>query len=101
MAYEMGNANRIFKLMKAITNDNYLKVYHVSLFAALCHCWMENEFKECFNISRSRLMKLSKINSLNTYHKVIHELTQGKYISYIPSFHPGKGSRVSILDREI
>lgn len=94
----MGNANRIFKLMKAITADNSFKVYHVSLFAALCHCWMENEFKEGFNISRSRLMKLSKINSLNTYHKVINELTQGKYITYTPSFHPGKGSKVSILD---
>ena len=97
----MEDANRVFILIKAITADNSFKVYHVSLFAALCHCWKENEFKEYFNISRSRLMKLSKINSLNTYHKVMHELTQGKYISYIPSFHPGKGSRVSILDREI
>jgi hypothetical protein len=42
-------------------------------------------------------MKLAKIHSKATYHKVIHELVSHGYILYNPSYHPAIGSEVSLL----
>jgi hypothetical protein len=45
-------------------------------------------------------MKLARINSKATYHRVIHELTSYGYIRYSPSYHPVKGSEVSLIGNE-
>ena len=41
-------------------------------------------------------MSLSHIRSIATYHKVIKELQAFGYIIYKPSFHPKKGSTISL-----
>lgn len=41
-------------------------------------------------------MSLSHIRSIATYHKVIKELHAFGYIIYKPSFHPRKGSTISL-----
>jgi len=39
-------------------------------------------------------MKLSRIKSTATYHKVLRELQAFGYIEYVPSYDPYKGSQV-------
>jgi len=41
-------------------------------------------------------MQLSHIRSIATYHKVIKELHAFGYIIYKPSYHPKKGSEISL-----
>ncbi len=41
-------------------------------------------------------MRLSHIHSIATYHKVIKELHAFGYINYKPSYHPKKGSTISL-----
>jgi len=45
-------------------------------------------------VDREELMRFSKIGSKNTYHKCIKELNHWKYIHYMPSYNPFKGSEV-------
>ena len=94
----MDNLNHLSILLRRLTADVHLRPCHISLYTALCQTWLENGCKNPFNISRRRVMKLARISSLATYHKVIRELTSYKYILYKPSFHPLKGSEVSLLE---
>lgn len=43
-------------------------------------------------------MKLAKIHSKATYHRVIQELARYGYILYNPSYHPVRGSEVSLIE---
>ena len=43
-------------------------------------------------------MKLSKIGSKSTYHRVVRELNHWKYIVYMPSKNPFKGSAVKLFN---
>ena len=43
-------------------------------------------------------MHISKICSKATYHKCMRELNERKYIKYIPSFNPFKGSMVVLIN---
>ena len=67
---------------------------HVSLFSALFSCYQQNGFRNPFPITRKTLMGFSKITSIATYHKCMKDQDACGYISYRPSFHPGKGSLV-------
>jgi hypothetical protein len=97
----MENLHRLNIFLKRITADGRFRACHISLYTTLCQFWIENGCKCPFNISRRRIMKLSRINSLATYHLVIHELIVNKYIQYNPSYHPTKGSEVSLLDENV
>lgn len=41
-------------------------------------------------------MKAAHIRSIVTYHKVVGDLQEFGYIEYVPSFHPIKGSLISL-----
>ncbi|MBN8653924.1 MAG: hypothetical protein J0L67_21015 [Cytophagales bacterium] len=97
----MENLNRLTRLLQRVTADVGLRACHISLYTALCQGWIENGCRNPFNISRRKIMKLARINSLATYHRIIHELINSKYIQYNPSYHPIKGSEVSLLDQVV
>jgi hypothetical protein len=73
---------------------------HISIYLLLYHYWHLKEDKNHINISRSEIMKKTKILSTATYHKCIRDLQQLGYINYYPSYHPQQGSRVELLDME-
>ncbi|SHI28814.1 hypothetical protein SAMN05443429_1013 [Cruoricaptor ignavus] len=83
-----------------ILNDDRLNPSHISLYLALFQFWNLNRFQNPVSISRSEMMKLSKISALSTYHKCISQLQDFGYIEYSPSFNPFKGSTVSLLNFE-
>jgi hypothetical protein len=78
----------------AVGHDNRISYPHIVLYMALFECWNKNEFNNPISISRSQIMKLSKINSKSTYHKYMKDLTAFGYINYSPSYHPILGTTV-------
>ena len=94
----MGQLHQLSQFLRRITADVNLRTCHISLYTVLCQVWLENGCKSPFNISRRKIMSLSRINSLATYHQVIRDLIIHRYIHYNPSYHPVKGSEVSLID---
>jgi hypothetical protein len=78
--------------------DTRLNQSHVSLYMALFQFWNLNRFENPFKIIRSEVIKLSKIGSINTYHKCLHDLHQYGYLIYEPSFNPMQGSSIHLLN---
>ena len=92
----MGSTNKnLDYLKKRIQADQRLSAFHVSLLAALIFATENSGLTHPFQVSRSRLMRSSKIYSTSTYHKCISELQVFGYIFYSPSYNPFLGSRVS------
>ena len=85
------------KFMHELASDIRLKPTHISLCIALCHAWVRSNFQNVFQVSRSKLMAASRIQSRATYHKVMKELQAFGYLKYTPSYHPIKGSSVGLI----
>jgi hypothetical protein len=96
----METPERLSYLISRVASDERLKPSHISLYVALCHAWIMNRFQQGYNVSRSKLMVLSRIQSKTTYHKTISDLARMGYIRYHPSYHPIAGSKVSLLSQD-
>jgi hypothetical protein len=94
----MDNLGRLSAFLQRVMSDIRLRASHISVYTALCQAWISSGCKDSFSISRSRVMKLARINSKTTYHKVIHQLKECGYIIYDPSYHPIKGSKISLVE---
>lgn len=81
-----------------IVADRRLKPVHLSLSLAICETWINNHYEQPFRISRSELMRDSRIRSYATYHKALKELQRLDYLRYIPSYHPVKATTVYLLN---
>jgi hypothetical protein len=79
-------------------SDVRLKPTHTSLYLALCNFWVGSRFVNPFQISRKKLMMAAHIRSILTYHKVITDLVAFGYLHYQPSYHPWKGSAVTLRE---
>lgn len=83
----------------AIEKDTRLKAWHIALLAALLMLACKQGRREHVKVSRSRLMALSHINTLPTYHKYFKELQVLGYIKYRASYHPGIKSEIDFLNK--
>jgi hypothetical protein len=83
-----------------VASDVRLMPTLTSLYLALCNSWIRSQFSNTFHISRRKLMKAAHIQSIVTYHKVISELQAFGYLYYLPSYHPLKGSAVTLREVE-
>ncbi len=92
----MNNVEPLNNFLQRVTSDANLTTTHVGVCTALAVAWINSGFINPFSISRSRLMTSSKIRSKTTYHKIMNDLVIFKYLTYDPSYHPAKGSMVSI-----
>ena len=93
----MDRLQELMTLMDGLASDVRLKPTHISLCTALCHAWVRSNFQTFFQISRRKLMASSRIQSKATYHKVMKDLQAFGYLKYTPSYHPIKGSTVSLV----
>ncbi|MBW8323820.1 MAG: hypothetical protein K0M50_03555 [Prolixibacteraceae bacterium] len=84
-------------LFARLAEDKRISAYHISLYFALFQQWNAERFGDCFVISRSEMMHLSRIGSANTYARCIKELSDWGYISYTASSNLHSGSRVSCI----
>ena len=87
--------NAVFQKFYA---DKRLNTTHVSLYMALFQFWNINRFPEEFYIDRQEVMKLSKIGSTATYHGCLKQMNTWKYLKYMPSHNPYKGSKIKLFN---
>ena len=78
------------------SKDSRLNPTHISLYIALFQIWNYNRFPDVFYVNREQVMKFAKVGSKSTYHRCVKELDFYKYIVYIPSHNPFKGSRIKM-----
>jgi hypothetical protein len=83
-----------------VAKDDRLGPLHVSMYVSLFQFWNASRFKNPISISRSELMRVSKISAKATYHKCIKELNNFGYLRYEPSFNPIRGSLVYLFNFE-
>lgn len=81
-------------LLERLENDKRINVWHLALFIAMMRLSYTQKGKDVIKVSRSKLMRLSHIRTLPTYHKYFKELQNFGYITYTPSYHPGFRSTV-------
>lgn len=105
--YSLPNPLMIMNYIKHLTGffdlvvkDDRLNPTHISLYIALFQYWNVNRFQNPISISRSEIMKISKISAKGTYHKCMKELHDYGYIRYNPSYNPFRGSLVHLVNFE-
>ena len=74
--------------------DSRLHPGHIGLYMALFFYWNLHRFPEAFYANRTELMKMAKIGSKSTYHRLLKELQEFGYIAYRPAKSPHELSRV-------
>lgn len=89
---------QLSRFYEVIREDNRISCTHISLYMALFNLWSEMEFSGPVRITRQQVMGIAKISGLATYHKCIKDLVAFGYIQYFPSYHPGIGSIVHLLE---
>jgi len=83
-------------VFQQFSRDSRLNPTHISLYMALFQYWNINRFPGEFYINREEIMKMSKIGSKATYHRCLKNLHRWKYIRYLPSHNPYKGSKIKM-----
>jgi len=79
-----------------IYGDERLCPGHISLYLALFFYWNMYRFPEEFPVNRQELMKMAKIGSKSTYHRLLKQLDHMGYINYSPSHSPTSPSKVGL-----
>lgn len=79
-----------------IYGDERLCPGHISLYLALFFYWNLYRFPGEFPVNRKELMKMAKIGSKSTYHRLLKQLDTMGYIDYSPSNSPARSSRVGL-----
>lgn len=82
--------------LQDINSDSRLNVWHLALMSAIVQLAVIQEELEEVRVSRSKLMSLSHINTLPTYHKYFKQLQEFGYIEYFPSYDPRYRSIVKL-----
>ena len=85
------------KLIARLAMDKRITVWHISLYTAIMLLKRPNENEMRVRVSRKRLMLLSHINSIVTYHKCIRQLIEYGYIHYYPDYDHFKGTEIELI----
>lgn len=91
------NCSEWFKFLDKIDQDPAINAWHMALLLAIIRLGNIQDEKWVIRVSRSKLMKLSHIKTLPSYHKYFKQLQDLGYIRYIPSYDPGYKSTVELL----
>lgn len=81
--------------------DPKLTVWHLSILIAILGLGYKQGQRRRIKVSRSKIMELSHINTLPTYHKYFKQLQVLGYIKYTPSYHPGYKSEVKLFRKRL
>mgnify|MGYP003663239515 CR=1 FL=1 len=84
-------------LVEKIVKVKGLQPSRISVYLAMLQLWKEQKRCNPFQISRRKIMKLSGIKSIVTYHTCISELKDRGMVEYQPSYHPKLGSEVRLM----
>ena len=95
----MEKVNYIIQLnavLEMFNNDDRIKQGHITLYIAFFNLWNRKFFKEILIINRELIMDRAKIKSKTTYHNHLRDLDAWGYLTYYPSYHPSRGSKIRI-----
>jgi hypothetical protein len=79
----------IMSYLSMYSNDPKLNVWHLSILTAILGLGYRQGQRRRIKVSRSKIMELSHVNTLPTYHKYFKQLQDLGYLKYTPSYHPG------------
>ncbi len=82
-------------------DDPKLNVWHLSILIAILGLGYRQGQRRRIKVSRSKIMELSHVNTLPTYHKYFKQLQDLGYIKYTPSYHPGYKSEVKLYRKRL
>lgn len=88
--------NELLDYLAVFENDSRLNVWHFALLSSILYLGYRQGQDRIIYVSRSKIMALSHIHTLPTYHKYFKQLQEMGYIIYRPSYHPGYRSEVEI-----
>lgn len=91
----------IMNFFSMYMNDPGLNVWHLAILTAVLNLGYKQGQRQTINVSRSRIMALSHINTLPTYHKYFKQLQDLGYIKYKPSYHPGYKSEIELYPKRL
>ncbi|PTQ93647.1 hypothetical protein C8P68_108110 [Mucilaginibacter yixingensis] len=74
--------------------DRCLTTLHFTLYMILLYLWKERGCQGSFRITRAEVMRLAKIKSIASYHKILKDLIGLGYLVYRPSYNRLMGSVV-------
>lgn len=83
-------------LLEIFNNDERIKQGHITLYLAFFYLWNKKFFKETLTINRELIMERAKIKSKTTYHNHLRDLDTWGYLTYYPSYHPSRGSKIKM-----
>ena len=89
--------SHLLGIFEQFNKDSRLNTTHISLYLSLFQLWNLYRFQEVFSIHRAEVMEMSHIGSRDTYHRCLKNLHEWKYIHYLPSHNPYKGSRIKMF----
>ena len=88
----------ISKFFSRILVDQRVRIWHVGTYLVLVLLWDKNRQSSPFQVTRGKVMQMSRTRSSATYHKYLKELEAFGYIKYLPSYHPKEGSKVWLIE---
>ncbi len=94
----MERVKELTSFYSAIKDDHRISSTHISLYMALFQVYNLSRFQTPLSITRSGVMKVAKINGLDTCHKCIKDVNDFGYIHYLPSYNPAVGSQVYLIE---
>jgi hypothetical protein len=92
---------QLMNYLSAYLYDPNLNVWHLMILTALLTLGYQQRDWSSIKVCRSKIMMLSHINTLPTYHKYFKELQNLGYIKYKPSYHPGCRSVVELNKKRL
>ncbi len=90
----MDQLNPLSDFFNAIAGDPRISITHIGIYAALLQYWKQNNFENPIQVFSHEIMRIAKISTSTTYHKIIKDLHSYGYIKYEPSYKRNQGSKV-------
>ena len=91
----------IMNYLSMYVDDPQLNVWHLSILTAILGLGYRQGQSKRIKVSRSKIMELSHVNTLPTYHKYFKQLQDLGYIKYTTSYHPGYKSEVKLCKKRL
>lgn len=95
------NEDKIMDYLSMYIDDPELNVWHLAILTAILSLGYRQGEGPKIKVSRSKIMSLSHINTIPTYHKYFKQLQNLGYIKYNPSYHPGYKSEVELYKKRL
>lgn len=93
--------DHIMNHLSIYMDDPRLSVWHLAILTAILSLGYRQGEGKKIKVSRSKIMALSHIHTIPTYHKYFKQLQIFGYIYYKPSYHPGFRSEIILREKEV